>query len=179
MKTFEKILLSLIFLLLWQAPVLARDNVTDWYIKDFQTEITVNKDASLDISEKILADCGTATGKHGIFRILPTRYKTKDGDFILPTELISITNAKGEPLKYSVLNEGETVTYKIGDPNVEVQGENFYEIKYHVKNAIRSASANYDEFYWNVLGNYWDLEIDNFVVQINFPVEINKDNSSL
>ena len=40
--------------------VFARENVTDWYIKNFETEIVVNKDSTLDITEWITADCGNA-----------------------------------------------------------------------------------------------------------------------
>ena len=177
-KTF-KILFGVVILLLWQTPALARENVTDWYIKDFQTEIKINQDSSLDITENILADCGTASDKHGIFRVLPKKYKTKDGNFVLPLELISITNQKGEKIKYSESSSGDSVTYKIGDPNVTVNGENFYQLKYHIKNAVRTGNQKFDEFYWNVLGNYWDLEIDNFSAKIIFPVGINRDNTNL
>jgi len=179
MKTFFKILLSFVVLFLWQGPVLARDNVSDWYVKDFQTEITVNSDSSLNITEKILADCGTAQNKHGIFRVFPKNYQTKDANFILPFELLSITGSDGKSLNYSVVSDSNTITYKIGDPNIDVSGENFYEIKYKVKNVIRSENQNFDELYYNILGNFWDLEIDKFTAQINFPSEISKDNTEL
>lgn len=179
MKTFFKILLSLAVLFLWQGPVLARDNVSDWYVKDFQTEITVNSDSSLNITEKILADCGKAPNKHGIFRVFPKNYQTKDGNFILPFELLSITNGEGKSLDYSVVSDNNTITYKIGDSNVDVSGDNFYEIKYRVKNVIRHENQNFDELYYNILGNFWDLDIDKFTAQINFPSEINKDNTEV
>lgn len=177
MKTFIKILFGFGLLFLWQTPVSARENVTDWYIKDFQVEVNVNKDSSLDVTEKILADCGTAADKHGIFRIFPKKYKTKDGNFVLPLELISITDKDGNALKYSSTSDKGTITYKIGDADVSVQGENFYEIKYRVNNTIRNGNEDFDELYWNILGNYWDLEIDKFTAQINFPPEINKNNT--
>lgn len=179
MKHLSKILFSLALLLICQSPALARDKISDWYIKDLQAEITVNKDSSLDITENILADCGNLPDKHGIFRVLPKNYKTKTGNFILPLELISITDKAGNNLKYSISNDKDTVTYKIGDADVFVQGENFYQIKYRVKNALRTENTNFDELYWNVLGTYWDLEIDKFTAQINFPLEINQNNTTL
>jgi len=179
MKYFYKILLSLAILLLCQTPVLAQGAITDWYIKDLQTQIIVNNDSSLDITENILADCGNLPDKHGIFRVLPKNYKTVNGDFVLPINLVSITGKDGEPIKYSVSSDANTITYKIGDPNISVIGENFYQIKYHVKNAVRTENKNFDELYWNVLGNYWDLEIDNFSAQIVFPNEIGKNNTQV
>ena len=157
----------------------ARENVNDWYIKDFYSEIIVNNDSSLDITETILADCGTAILKHGIFRVLPKDYKTQAGNFILPLKLISITNEEGKSLKYTKDELADTITYKIGDPNVEVRGENTYVIKYHVDNAVRTEKEGRDELYWNLMGSYWDLEIDKFKAEIFFPEDINKDNSEV
>lgn len=179
MKYIYKILFSLAILLLCQTPALAREQISDWYIKDLKTEIIVNQDSSLTITENILADCGILPDKHGIFRVLPKKYKTVDGTFNLPIDLISITDEVGRKLDYSVSSDSDTITFKIGDPDVAVYGENFYQIKYQVKNTIRTANPNFDELYWNVLGNYWDLEIDNFIATIVFPDSITSDNTNI
>jgi len=163
-------------------PVLARENVTDWYIQDFRSEIVVNKDSSLDITERITADCGLAAGKHGIFRILPERANLSTGEKIeTPVEFLSITDFSGRPIKFveSRNFSDKTVTWKIGDPNQTVQGVNEYEIHYRVKNAIRFSNPNFDELYWNLNGNFWDLETDAFSAKIVFPSEITEHNSGL
>lgn len=178
-KFFGKILLTLLALLLWQTPVLARENVTDWYVKDLQTTITVNTDSSLSVTENILADCGNALNKHGIFRILPKNYKTKDGNFVLPIKLISIKDKSGHKIDYEVSENKDTITYKIGDADKTVTGENFYELKYVYQNAVRTGNKDFDELYWNILGGYWDLEIDKFTATINFPAGIKQDNTEV
>lgn len=159
----------------------ARENVTDWYIKDFDSTIIVNKDSSLDITEKITADCGNAVGKHGIFRILPEKINIAGTNVRTPVELVSITDTNGSEMKYTESRNGSdgTVTWKIGDANKTVQGVNNYEIKYRVKNTIRFGSAQFDELYWNLSGNFWDLEIDRFHAKIVFPTEISKENSEV
>lgn len=170
-----KVFLIFIFsFLLFTNQSSARDYVYDWYVKDFSTEIKVNLDSSLDITEIIVADCGELDNKHGIFRTLPTKYKTEEGNFILPTTLKSITDSGNKPYKYSREKDLDTVTYKIGDEYVQVKGENTYIIKYKVENAIRTERGSYDELYWNILGNFWDMEIDNFRAKIIFPQEIKK-----
>ncbi len=73
----------------------ARETVTDWYIKDFQSDIVVNADSSLDITENIVADCGNLPDKHGIFRILPTI--RNDNKTKTPVELVSITDFNFSP----------------------------------------------------------------------------------
>jgi hypothetical protein len=143
--------------------------VSDWYIKDFESEIIVNKDSSLLISEKITADCDSLPNKHGIFRILPTEIRLTDGKVIkTPIQLISITDFNGNKLKYSTTNDSidHTVTWKIGDPNKIVTGVNYYKITYKVKNAIRFENQNFDELYWNLNGNFWDIITYNFVANI-------------
>jgi len=162
--------------------VFARENVTDWYIKDFHTEIRVNKDSSLDITEKITADCGSVPGKHGIFRILPERINIEgQGKIKTPVELISITDFWDKPLKYSEsrnYSDG-TITWKIGEADKTVSGVNYYKIHYKVKNAIRFDNPDFDEFYWNLNGNFWDLETDKFQADIIFPAEVTKNNSQV
>ncbi|MFZ2188509.1 MAG: DUF2207 domain-containing protein [Candidatus Moraniibacteriota bacterium] len=159
----------------------ARTNVTDWYIKDFQSEIVVNKNSTLLITEKITADCGSASGKHGIFRTLPTVFRSKAKTIAMPIELSGITDFKGNSLKYSTQTDysNKTVTWKIGDPDRTVMGENNYLITYKVKNAILFDNPDFDEFYWNLNGNFWDLEADSFTGKIVFPAEVTKSNAQV
>lgn len=160
----------------------AREYVTDWYIKDFNSKITVNKDSTLDITEDITADCGNAPGKHGIFRILPERLNLDNGKTInTPVELLSISDFNGRELKFSENKDffNHTVIWKIGDPDKEVRGVNHYRIHYRVKNVIRFDNGNFDELYWNLNGNFWELETDSFQASIIFPFEVTKDNSQV
>lgn len=181
-----KNILFLLFTILLLSPACtkARDvsEINDWYIKDFQSEITVNSDSSLLIKETILADCGNLPNKHGIFRILPTFYKlSEDQKIKAPIELKSITDQNGKKLQYGTtrnLSQG-TVTWKIGDSDKMVKGENTFVITYLVKNTIRFENSNFDELYWNLNGNFWQIPIDHYTAKIHFPAEINKDNSEI
>ena len=167
--------------LLFPWPTLARGRVDYWYIQDFSAKFELRADSTLLVTEKITADCGEATDKHGIFRILPEQAITPDGVIKTPVELISITDFNGVPQKYSASRDfmDKTITWKIGDPNVSVQGVNRYQITYLVKNAVRFGNAQFDEFYWNLNGAFWDLEIDTFTADIIFPTGINKTNSTI
>lgn len=158
------------------------EDVTDWYIQNFETSIVVNKDSSLFITENITADCGTLPNKHGIFRVLPTETKTSTGViFKTPIELVSITDFNGKLYKYQTINDNwnHTITWKIGDANVTVTGVNYYRITYKVKNAVRFGNKDFDELYWNLLGNFWDIGTDNFSAKISFPPEVNSLNTQV
>lgn len=172
----KKIFLTIFATMLFLFPNLsfARVGVTDWYIKDFDSQITVNKDSSLDITENITADCGNGVDKHGIFRILPTRLNIDGKKVSTPVQLLSIANEKGQSYQYQTIKNSTdgTVTWKIGDANKAVQGVNVYVIRYQVKNAVRFGNQNLDELYWNLSGNFWDLQIDKFHAVIKFPEQI-------
>lgn len=159
---------------------LARDvsKITDWYIQYFHSDIIVNTDSSLLITEEIIADCANLPDKHGIFRVLPISINTPEGKILTPIELVSITDFAGKSLKYSTTKQNNTITWKIGDPDINVRGENEYKIVYKVKNAIRF-QENFEELWWNLNGNFWELEIDNYTADIHFPVGINQANTQI
>lgn len=178
----KKFLNALVFfaIILFSTNCLARENVSDWYIKEFKTNIDVRSDSSLDITETILADCGPAK-RHGIYRVLPTRQILDNEEINSPIILESITDPSGKEYKYETTNDriNHTVSWKIGDPDKYVSGENIYIIKYHVKNAVRHGNTNFDELYWNLNGNFWELETDRFQATVNFPPQINQSNTTL
>ncbi len=173
-----------IILFLLPSFVLARNrqDITDWYLKEFHSEIIVNKDSTLDISEKIIADCGNLPDKHGIFRILPTAYFLTGGKKVsMPLDNITVTDFSGQARHYQKISDSRnnSLTLKIGDPNRTVQGENDYLIRYRYKNAIRFNNSQFDELYWNLNGNFWEIETDKYTAEIILPAEINQNNTDI
>ncbi len=128
-----KKLFVIIFALLLFLPsdASAREFVYDWYIKEIETQIDVLDDGSLNITEKILADCGDLPNKHGIFRVIPTtKYLTEEAVIDYDIALESITDFSGNNINYTSSTDSynDTVTWKIGDKNIVVSGENEYLI---------------------------------------------------
>lgn len=183
LKNFSLVvfLLFLFWFLLLPGSSWARTNVNDWYIENFESEIRVNGDSSLLITEKITADCGNASGKHGIFRIVPEELKTNNGSQKMPVKLESITDFNGKALSYSEEKnrQDKTLTWKIGDASKFVTGKNYYKITYRVKNTLNFTQPDFDELYWNLMGNFWDLEIDQFKIKLIFPEEVTSANSQV
>ncbi len=176
MQNIKKLfIISLLFFL--PQIVFARDYVTEWYVRDFETEIVVNEDSSLLITEKITADCGDLPDKHGIFRILSTEGTSFDGERVkTPVRLLAITDFNGINHKYETIKHGfdKTITWKIGDPNKTVKGENYYQVSYRASNAVYE-----DVLYWNLVGSFWEMEIDNFKATIHLPENIKKEDIEL
>jgi uncharacterized membrane protein len=171
-------LLGIIVSLFPTIPLRAQTR-TDWYIKNFESTVIVNKDSSLDIKEKIIADCGNLPDKHGIFRVLPISTKTEKGEIKTPIEIKSVSDFQNNRIhSYQTTKTKNSLTLKIGDPNKTVSGENYYEINYRVKNAVRH-QADFSELYWNLNGNYWQLEIERFQSTIHLPAEITSVNAKV
>ncbi len=146
---------------------------SEFVIENFHSDITINKDASIDIKEKIEVD--VPHGKHGINREIPLKYKDKYGNNLkLKFELISITDENGKEWKYETSRSGRNIKIKIGDPDVTISGLNTYVITYKVQRAINYFS-DHDELYWNVTGTQLDMPIENCSATVYFPENIPKD----
>ena len=127
-----------------------------WVIQRFASDITIQKDASLHITEAIDVDFG-AQQKHGIFRNIPVRYRWDDTHLrVYRLEVRSVTDGAGKPIRFATSDEGADKVIKIGDPDRLVTGAQTYRITYDVFGAM-NAFNDHDEVFWNVNGSKWDV----------------------
>lgn len=148
------------------------DDITGEHIVSFEQTSVVNKDGTVDITEKIAYDFGDAY-RHGIFRTIPYVKKAEsDRKFKFSLTNISVTNEKGKKYLYSMSLDQANVTIKIGDPDRTVTGVNTYVISYRIGGAL-SYFKDHDEFYWNVTGDKWNVPISSATAMITLPDSIN------
>jgi len=133
-------------------PVWAEEQV-----KDLSVNININEDSSINIEENILYDFG-GLKKHGIYRTIPYKYNYKGSSFDLRLSNIKVYDEDGQSYNFKINNEGKYKKIKIGDADKLVEGVKKYIIRYKVKRAITYLD-DYDEFYWNVIGNKWEVPI--------------------
>jgi hypothetical protein len=138
-----------------------------WDIQAFDVRISVAEDSTLSVVEEIDVDFGFLAS-HGIFRYMPLEYEYDDDK----NRAIAISNVRvgrgGEPHQFTSSREGANLVLKIGDPNVTVRGVQRYRIAYLVKGAF-NPQPGFDELYWNVTGNDWDVSIASATAVIEFP----------
>lgn len=149
-----------------------RKVVTNIYFRSYDAHFVVHSDSRMDVTEKITADVGNLTNKHGIFQVTSTRYRDQAGNMVdAPITLQSITNFDGHALPYSESknNWEHTISWRIGEEDQLIHGVNQYQIQYQVGNVIDTSSPEYDQWKWDILGSFWDLEIDRFQATIDFP----------
>ena len=130
-----------------------------WVIERFASDIEVQRDGGLLITEAIDVDFQLLSDRHGIFRDIPVRYQW-DPDpklvRIYQVSVQSVRDASGRGLKYETSENGANLQIKIGDANQIVVGKQTYRITYSVRGAL-NAFADHDELFWNVNGGDWPV----------------------
>lgn len=143
----------------------------NWNIIEFNSEIQINKDSSIDVRETIVVDF-SREAHHGIFRDIPFIYENKDGeDFTVDINIESITDPNGVPYQFEEQRSGDNKRFKIGDPTFLVNDVITYVIKYNFSYGILF-QEDYDELYWNSTGTDWPVPIDKATTKVFFPEEI-------
>ena len=156
---FAFLLLATSYLLL-ATRVLAQD--TGWVIDNFVSDIKIHPDTSVDITETIDVDFGSLQ-KHGIYRYIPVKYKTRLGNTLnINFKLLSVNG------QVTTTYESDNVKLKIGNPDKTLSGKQTYVIKYQVNQVITTPGEN-AEFYWNVTGTDWPVPIERATATITGP----------
>ncbi len=160
-KTIVSILLALCLCAFAQAAF-----AKSWRIADFQDSITVEKDGSAVVTERITL---VFEGEwHGIHRTIPIEYPGPNGtNYELYINVASVTDDSGGALKYDSSASKGSRDLKIYIPGA-VDTTRVVEITYRVRNGTRFFDGH-DEFYWNVTGNDWPVPIDHASATVQFP----------
>lgn len=154
------------------SPAEIEDNSDYYTIENYTVNINVNQNNTLSVSETI--EVNFSVNSHGIFRALPTvsQIKNINGEG-------NVVSSKNFRVNYTNINVNETYeTYiennflfiQIGNPNSYAQANESYTLSYIVE--LDSRYADYNQFYYNVLGNFWDTTIANFTATITFPTPV-------
>jgi hypothetical protein len=159
------LLLCLIIGSLWlsTSPVSA---AADWQINRFHSAISVQPDGKVKVVERLDVDFGLAS-KHGIYRDIPYEY-TKDGQTTYTSIDVWGVMRDGHKEPYDTSQKSGYLRIKIGDEDKTIDQTHSYEITYFVSGVLRSFE-HYDELYWNVTGNQWDVRIEQASAIVTLP----------
>lgn len=148
-------------------------------ILDFHSDVTVNQDASLRVTETITV---LATGnqiRHGIYRDFPTTYTDPfNNKYVVGFQMLSASCDSAEEL-FRVENQINGKRIYLGDPKFAVQpGRHIYTITYTATRLL-GFYKDHDELFWNVTGNGWMFDIDHASATVYLPVAIPADQVTL
>ncbi|NQV13213.1 MAG: DUF2207 domain-containing protein [Parcubacteria group bacterium] len=142
-------------------------------IQNFDVNIVVNEDSSLEVTEKIVYDFAEYQ-KHGIYRDIPYKYKARGGRFSVKLSDFKVVDEKGTSYNYTVTKQGDKKRVKIGDADRYVSGVHTYLVSYKVQRALNYFNEH-DELYWNVTGVEWQVPINWSGVTIKLPQTVAED----
>ncbi len=157
---FKKIWWSFVILgsLILAVPVSALENRGAFVITDFKVDILVKKDATLEVEEIIAVNFSEK--RHGIFRNIPVKYENDNGfKYNMNLKVLSVQNEKGRAVPYKISSSGNDKVLKIGDPDLEIIGDQKYFIEYEIERGVRYFE-DHDEIYWNPVGTGWPTTIN-------------------
>src|SRR4051812_1803153 len=157
-----RLCLLFFLLLLCSVPAGARS----WSISSYSDTIVINEDGSAVVMERITADFVGAF--NGIIRKIPIDYPGPNTtNYTLFLEVLRVQDGNGRDLEHKISTQSGFRRIKIFVPGA-VNAKRDILITYKVSNPIRYFDS-YDEFYWNVTGNDWEVPIDKAAANVTLP----------
>jgi len=145
----------------------------------FDSEITINEDASMIVMEKIKVYAAGQKIQRGIYRDFPTKYKDEYGNNVnIQFDVLEVSrDGNSEDYHTESISNGIRVYLGRSDYFLQV-GEYTYSIKYKTNRQI-GYFDKFDELYWNVTGNGWDFLIEKVTATVNLPAPVSGDDLKL
>lgn len=163
-KPIWSLLFSLALLLAAAGQAAAAERITS-----FLSDVTIDADSALTVTETIAIVSEGNEIERGINRDFPTRYKDGKGlSYVVDFEVVSVTrDGRDEP--YTLLSIANGVRIRIGSADVFLNnGAHVYVITYKTTRQL-GYFADYDELYWNVTGSSWAFPIEKAETIIRLP----------
>ena len=140
-------------------------------IKLYDVNVNVNENNSFNITETITTDF--YENKHGIIRQIPTTNNIVRNDGSKTKNFARITDIEVNA-PYRKISDSSYMSLMIGDSSKTLIGENTYIIKYKYSLYGRDKLTDADEFYYNLIGDRWDTDVENVTFKITMPKEFDK-----
>lgn len=132
-------------------------------IQRFDTEILVETDGSVSVTEVIEITVEGDQIKRGIIREIPVGSSGHAG-----FDMIEVLR-NGTPEPYQVNTTADGVEIRIGDPDVFLKRSvQTYTLRYRMADQV-GYSPEYDEIYWNATGNGWAFPIEKAQATVILP----------
>jgi uncharacterized membrane protein YgcG len=148
-------------------------------IIDFHSDITLNQDASLQVTETIAVLAQANQIRHGIYREFPTRYTDAfNNKYVVGFQMLSATrDSVDEPFHVEDYSNGKRIY--LGSPaTIIARGRHVYTLTY-IANREVGFFKDHDELFWNVTGNGWIFDIDHASATVHLPTAIPADQVTL
>ncbi len=141
-------------------------------ILDFHSDITVEEDSSLLVTETISVISTGAQIRHGLLREFPTNYRDPYGNrYVVDFQVLSATrDSAAEPFRVDNDSNGKRIYF--GRVNVLLPaGRHVYTLTYTTSRQL-GFFTDHDELFWNVTGLGWPFSIARAAATVHLPSAI-------
>ncbi len=148
---------------------LACSAMADERILDYQSDIEVFVDGSMQVTETIRVRAEQQEIKRGIYRDFPTDYKDRFGNRYRVGFEVLEAKRDGHQESWHSKVQGSGVRVYLGDKNIYLdKGDYTYAITYRTNRQL-GFFDDHDELYWNVTGNHWSFPIEAVSARVTLP----------
>jgi hypothetical protein len=149
-------------------------------IVSFASDVSLRKNAVLEVREEFTVHSEDNYFRYGMVRDLPIDSEAR-WDQRLVGEYQKDTGIRVKILE--VTEDGALVSYEQGGDSAYEQlrigdtfaplatGDHRFVVRYQA-DGVTQFLADHDQLYWNALGHYWRLPVDEAVVRLHLPPEV-------
>lgn len=164
MRRLVRSLLVLLLALAGATPLWAQERILA-----YDSQVQVNADGSLEVTESIRVRAEGRQIRRGIFRDFPTRYRDRHGNRVVVGFEVHEVLRDGRPEPWFTEQVGNGVRLNTGnDLLLPTPAEFTFTLRYRTTRQL-GFFADHDELYWNAIGTGWDFPIDAGSVQVRLP----------
>ncbi len=141
-------------------------------IYSYHSDIAIQKDASMLVTETIRVKAAGLNIRHGIYRDFPTTYRDSYGNrVVIDMQILGVSrDGRREDNHTESLDNG--IRIYIGSENIYLDpGDYTYRIEYKTSRQL-GFFDDHDELYWNVTSNGWDFIIENASATVSLPEKV-------
>jgi len=148
-------------------------------ILDYHSDITLEDDGSLLVTETITVNSAGQQIRHGIFREFPTTYTDPyNNRYVVGFQMLSATCDSAQE-QFRVQDQFNGKRIYLGNPKTMVgPGRHVYTITYTTNRQL-GFYKDHDELFWNVTGNGWEFPIDAASATVHLHLNIPADKVTL
>ncbi len=139
-------------------------------IRNYVSEVQIQSDGSIDVTERITVVAEGVHIRRGIYRDIPTRYRDRYGNRVrVDLEVLGVER-DGTTERFFIERRGNGIRINTGGDDYlpTLPGEYTFSLRYRTTRQLGYFSEH-TELYWNAIGTGWIFPIERGTVTVRLP----------
>src|SRR5438309_4618273 len=148
-------------------------------ILSFAVDVSLRKNSTLEVREEFVAHSAGDYFRYGMVRELPIDSEARwDRSLVGPytrdtgirVNILEVSE-DGAPISYEQGSDSAYEQLRIVPDEPLAPGDHRFAIRYEADGVLQFL-ADHDQLYWNSVGHYWRLPVDEAVLRVHLPPEV-------